>query len=294
MNCDLSILADDSQLYVFVKPVQANVDGAIGRLEKCCHDIRTWMRRNFLKLNDDKTEVLLIGSRQQLSKIALPGVTVGESSIAPATSVGDLGAVFHTHMTMVQHVNALSQSARYHIRNIGKIRRFLDCDSCEKIVHAFVTSRLDLNNALLAGLRGDTVATLQKCQNIATRVVTRSLQPFRLGRKDWSRGTVVKRLDERSYVVDTPTGVLRRNRQHPKKTHERYEHQQAAVIPGPQILPGAREITPATERPAQPASNNVPPGSPMRQPSATTQSPERSDATTRSGRAIRLSAKYRE
>ena len=51
------------------------------------------------------------------------------------------------------------------------------------------------------------------------------LQPFRLGRKDWSRGTVVKRLDERSYVVDTPTGVLRRNRQHLKKTNEHYEHQ---------------------------------------------------------------------
>ena len=86
---------------MFVKPVQANVDGAIGRLEKCCHDIRTWMRRNFRKLNDDKTEVLLIGSRQQLSKIALPGVTVGESLIAPATAVRDLGAVFDTHMTMV-------------------------------------------------------------------------------------------------------------------------------------------------------------------------------------------------
>ena len=120
------------------------------------------------------------------------------------------------------------------------------------------------------------------------------LQPFRLGRKDWSRGTVVKRLDERSYVVDTPTGVLRRNRQHLRKTHERYEHQQAAVIPVPQILPSAREVTPATERPAQPASNNVPPGSPMRQPSAMTRSPERSDATTRSGRAIRLPARYRE
>ena len=88
-------------MYMFVKPVQANVDGVIGRLEKCCHDIRTWMRTNFLKLNGGKTEVLLIGSRQQLSKIALPGVTVGESLIAPATTVRDLGAVFDMHMTMV-------------------------------------------------------------------------------------------------------------------------------------------------------------------------------------------------
>ena len=77
-------------------------------------------------------------------------------------------------MTIVPHVNALSQSVRYHIRYIGKIRRFLDRDSCEKIVHAFITSRLDLDNALLAGLPGDTVAKLQTCQNIAARVVTRT------------------------------------------------------------------------------------------------------------------------
>ena len=71
-------------------------------------------------------------------------------------------------------MNALSQSARYHIRNIGKIRRFVDRDSCEKMFHAFVTSSVDLNNALLAGLPGDTVAKLRKCQNIAARVVTRT------------------------------------------------------------------------------------------------------------------------
>ena len=75
-------------------------------------------------------------------------------------------------MTMVPHVNTLAQSARYHIRNIGKIGRFLGRDLCEKLVMAFVTSRLDLNKALLAGLPDDTVAKLQKCQNIAARVVT--------------------------------------------------------------------------------------------------------------------------
>ena len=56
---------------------------------------------------------------------------------------------------------------------IGKIRRFLNRDSCEKIVHAFVTSRLDFNNALLSGLPEGVVSKLQKCQNIAARIVTR-------------------------------------------------------------------------------------------------------------------------
>ena len=45
--------------------------------------------------------------------------------------------------------------------------RTIDRNSCEKIAHAFVTSRLDQNNALVASLADDTT-----CQYIAARVVT--------------------------------------------------------------------------------------------------------------------------
>ena len=48
----------------------------MGRLELCCGDICTWIGRNFLRLNNDKTEVLLIGSSRQL-KISMPGCMGG-------------------------------------------------------------------------------------------------------------------------------------------------------------------------------------------------------------------------
>ena len=99
-----------------------------------------------------KAEVLLVGSRRQLEKISLSGVMVGDSLITAVTSARDLGAVFDTNMTVLFQVNAVCQSALYHIKNIGRIRKFLDRDSCERIIHAFVTSRLDLNNALLTGI----------------------------------------------------------------------------------------------------------------------------------------------
>ena len=37
-------------------------------LENCIRDIKTWMMKNFLKLNDDKTEFLLIGSKCNINK----------------------------------------------------------------------------------------------------------------------------------------------------------------------------------------------------------------------------------
>ena len=38
-------------------------------------------------MNDSKTEFMIIGTRKQLTKVNINGLTVGEGSIAPVTSV---------------------------------------------------------------------------------------------------------------------------------------------------------------------------------------------------------------
>jgi hypothetical protein len=48
------------------------------------------------------------------------------------------------------------------------------------------------------------------------------IKPFRLGRKEWEKGVVRKRLDQRSYKIETPHGILRRNRVQLKKTNEAF------------------------------------------------------------------------
>ena len=59
--------ADDSQLYVSFQPNEyANETAAITAMQNCIDDVRKWMLINKLKLNDGKTEFLLIGTRQQI------------------------------------------------------------------------------------------------------------------------------------------------------------------------------------------------------------------------------------
>ena len=77
-------------------------------------------------------------------------------------------------MTMVDHINSDCGSICHQIRNIGLIRRFLRQDTCRQVVHAFVTSRLDFCNSLLVGLLRSTTGKLQRCQNMAARVITRT------------------------------------------------------------------------------------------------------------------------
>jgi len=59
--------ANDTQLYLSFDPCDAQ--SAIARLNSCLVDIRAWMKDNFLKLNDDKTELILIGNPKRVAKI---------------------------------------------------------------------------------------------------------------------------------------------------------------------------------------------------------------------------------
>ena len=63
--------ADDTQIYITVKPHQEDIDAAVESIEQCVTEIRIWMKTNSLKLNVSKTEVIVYGSAQQLMKITL-------------------------------------------------------------------------------------------------------------------------------------------------------------------------------------------------------------------------------
>ena len=75
--------ADDTQLYLAFKPDSAvNALGAVNAMELCIRDLRTWMLHEKLKLNDNKTEFILIGTRQQLAKVDGISLCVGDSKVS--------------------------------------------------------------------------------------------------------------------------------------------------------------------------------------------------------------------
>ncbi len=68
----------------------------------------------------------------------------------------------------------LQKKAFFHLRNIAKLQYMLSISDAEKLVHAFMTSRLDYCKALLGGCPAFSINKLQIVQNAAARVLTRS------------------------------------------------------------------------------------------------------------------------
>ena len=69
---DVHFYADDTQLYVsFVNSDHEERIAAVTRLNDCIRDVRTWLTRNMVKLNDEKTEVILFTSKHGLKSLSL-------------------------------------------------------------------------------------------------------------------------------------------------------------------------------------------------------------------------------
>lgn len=101
--------------------------------------------------------------------------TSGDASIVPSPRpVRNLGVVQDANMSMHAHVSRTCSSAYMHLRNISRICPFLSWRTTEQLVHAFVSSRLDMGNALLFGISQTQLSRLQRIQNSAARLVTQT------------------------------------------------------------------------------------------------------------------------
>ena len=171
---DISVhcYADDTQLYV---SFNLNEEAAVlNRLEQCVSDLRVWMNANRLKLNDSKTEFIIFGTSHVLSQLSTASIQVGESNITARTAVRNIGVMLDSRLTMFSQVTNLCKQAWHSVYNISKIRSYLTEDQTKCVVHAYVTSKLDGNNALLAGIPSVLESQIKQIQHAAAKLIMQS------------------------------------------------------------------------------------------------------------------------
>lgn len=130
------------------------------------------MAANFLLLNSDQTEVIVLGPENLRNMVSNQILTLDGITLASSNTVRNLGVIFDQDMSFNAHIKQICKTAFFHLCNISKVRNILSQSDAEKLVHAFITSRLDDCNSLLSGSPKNSLKSLQLIQNAAARVLT--------------------------------------------------------------------------------------------------------------------------
>ena len=136
------IYADDTQLYISFKcndPL-----ATLPKLNSCISDIRVWMIKNKLKINDSKTEFIVFRSPQAKQDFSSLSISVGDSLILQSSKVRDLGVIIDQSLSFGDYISGVCRSTHFHLRNIGRIWScYHTKQSSAQLLHALITTRID-------------------------------------------------------------------------------------------------------------------------------------------------------
>ena len=164
---DIQIISNSS-LFLFQNLVQ--------RFLSCLSEIDGWMSSHRLKLNQCKTQLLPVGTWQQMSKLDINSMHINGDVLEFCPSVTNLGFVLDTHLMMNKHISSLVCSCSFQLRRLRMVRRSLEKSTIESLMHAFVNSRLDYCNSLFYLLSKKSIYKLQSIQNRAAKIVEGGLK----------------------------------------------------------------------------------------------------------------------
>ena len=142
------------------------------------------MDEDKLKLNDEQTEVVLFGTRQQLEKLGEDNtfeIKIGSEVIKPTPSARNLGFHMEAQLKSETHITKVCGTAYYTLKNIARVWNLLTPEAAKIIIQGLVISKLDYCNGLLLGISAHQMNKLQIVQNMCCRIINEPrlvLYPF--------------------------------------------------------------------------------------------------------------------
>ena len=121
--------ADDTQVYKHFPENMCNT--SVPAMVTCIGDINHWMTSNRLKLNADKTDFILLRTRQQLAKLNLPTIHLCGVNVLVSPTVTCLGVLIDSELTFAAHVRRLTGRCFYQLHQLRTIRRTLTTEAAK-------------------------------------------------------------------------------------------------------------------------------------------------------------------
>ena len=137
----------------------------------CMQQIVRWSHAHFMCINPDKTEILLACPPSLNKEVLIKGILFQDQCIRFSDFVKNVGVWIDKNLDMNKHVSNIVSHCYKILKDIGRIRKNLEKNHIENLVHAVISTRLDYCNSLLVNIDKENLNKLQKVQNSAARLV---------------------------------------------------------------------------------------------------------------------------
>ncbi len=134
------------QIYL---PVTMEKKHVLNSLSACLDDVKSWLSKNVLFLNSDKSEVIVFGPSETRTQNIL---NLEFLNFAISSQVQNLGVEIDNGLKFDRQISSVVGSSFFYLRSLSKIKTFLSNASLEVAIHAFITPRLDYCNSLYYGV----------------------------------------------------------------------------------------------------------------------------------------------
>ena len=168
------VYADDPQLYC--SSPSAQIDSLLDKISTSTTFLNQslWMSVNRLKMNNEKTEILLCGTNARLKSVRPNLLKIGSNIIDFFPKVKNLGLCIENNMSMNNAVSHLRKSSYLELRKIANIGSYLSDAATLKLVLSLVIYKLDYCNSLYYYMSLENIHKLQLIQNHAAHLVKKA------------------------------------------------------------------------------------------------------------------------
>ena len=114
-----------------------------------CSEIKNWMLKNKLMLNEQKAEIPLCGPPTRRESVPVDSLSIDEAFILFSNVAETLGVTFDSGLYFHQHVSSVVRSCFFHVQSLNKVSSHLTCKAANSIAVSLILPRLDYSNSLL-------------------------------------------------------------------------------------------------------------------------------------------------
>ena len=160
--------ADDCQIYFCFRA--SSSEEPLSKLEMCLVEIKTWMTHHFLKLNNQKTEVLEVFPFYNQSP-SISSIQYENVPIPTQNAVKSLGVYFDSKLLFQRHANEVANVCNFRLKNMSRIGSKLDDELKKVVAQSYIMNKIDYCNVVYSSLNQNSINKLQTIQNAAARFV---------------------------------------------------------------------------------------------------------------------------